>query len=73
MFGHPEQKRTCLWLRGLPPLIETANVRAYMMTLPQKERERILAMSPSKHRANARSITYQGIAEAMAAQWGIIA
>ena len=33
-FGHPEQKNTCLWLKGLPNLKETDNVRDYMMTLP---------------------------------------
>lgn len=34
MFGHPEQKATCLWLKGLPNLVETDNVKDYMMTLP---------------------------------------
>ena len=34
MFGHTEQKATCLWLKGLPKLVETDNVKAQMMQLP---------------------------------------
>ncbi len=67
-FGHPEQKRTCLWLKGLPKLIETDNVHDYMMTLPVKKRTRIhwLGSGHSKERSK----TYTGIAKAMAEQWG---
>ena len=39
MFGHMEQKKTGLWLHGLPELKETKNVYAPMMELPKKERE----------------------------------
>jgi hypothetical protein len=67
-FGHPEQKKTCLWLKNLPKIIETNNVYEYMMTLPLKERTKIHWMG-SGH-AKERSKTYQGIANAMAAQWG---
>ena len=67
-FGHPEQKKTCLWLKGLPPLHETDNVYDYMMTLPLKERTRIWQMG-SNH-GKERSKTYPGIAKAMAEQWG---
>lgn len=67
-FGHPEQKKTCLWLKGLPPLTETNNVYDYMMTLPEKERTRIWHLG-SNH-SKERSKTYLGIAVAMAAQWG---
>lgn len=67
-FGHPEQKKTCLWLKNLPPLHETYNVYAYMMTLPEKERARIWWLG-SGH-AKERSKTFHGIAEAMAEQWG---
>lgn len=67
-FGHPEQKKTCLWLKGLPVLQETDNVYDYMMTLPPKERARIWWMG-SNH-GKERSKTYQGIAKAMAEQWG---
>lgn len=38
-FGHPEQKKTCLWLKGLPKLKETDNVYDYMMTLPERENQ----------------------------------
>ena len=69
-FGHPEQKKTCLWLKGLPPLHETDNVYDYMMTLPLKERTRIWQMG-SNH-GKERSKTYPGIAKAMAEQWGDI-
>lgn len=67
-FGHPEQKKTCLWLKGLPKLIETNNVYNYMMTLPIKERTRIHWLGSNK--SKERSKTYGGIAEAMAEQWG---
>ena len=62
MFGHGETKATCLWLKGLPKLIPT-DVR--------EEREaKIHAMGETKNRWKKRSLTYQGIANAMAAQWG---
>ena len=70
-FGHPEQKKTCLWLKGLPNLIETNNVYDYMMTLPEKQRTRIWQLG-SGH-AKERSKTFPGIAKAMAEQWGGIA
>ena len=66
-FGHPEQKRTCLWLKNLPKLVETT-----VVTLPEKksERERLHYLSPGPNRWRERSRTYQGIADAMAEQWG---
>lgn len=67
-FGHPEQKKTCLWLKGLLPLKETNNVYDYMMTLPIKERTRIWQMG--SHHSKERSKTFLGIAKAMAEQWG---
>tara|TARA_R110002049_G_scaffold127736_1_gene284576 strand:+ start:1338 stop:1955 length:618 start_codon:yes stop_codon:yes gene_type:complete len=70
MFGHTEQKATCLWLKGLPLLTETNNVKAEMLTLPKNERERLFYLPPSADRWKIRSTTYQGIADAMAAQWG---
>lgn len=69
-FGHPEQKKTCLWLKGLPVLKETDNVYDYMMTLPEKERAKIWWMG-SNH-GKERSKTYPGIAKAMAEQWGCL-
>ena len=70
MFGHKEQKATCLWLKNLPKLIETNNVKAEMMLLPKRERERLHYLPPSKTRWKVRSRTYPGIAAAWAAQWG---
>lgn len=61
-FGHGEVKATCLWLRGLPPLVPTDIVSG--------REPRIHRMSPGPHRARERSRTYPGIAWAMATQWG---
>jgi hypothetical protein len=61
-FGHGETKATCLWLKNLPKLVPTNEV-------PGRE-PRILRLPPGPNRAHLRSITYQGIADAMAAQWG---
>ena len=69
MFGHTEQKATCLWLQGLPLLEPTSNVKAEMMLLPKRERERLHYLPPSPTRWKERSRTYQGIADAMASQW----
>ena len=60
--GHGETKKTGLWLKNLP-LLKPSNI--------VKGREaRIHRMSPSKNRCKDRSRTYQGIADAMAEQWG---
>jgi len=61
-FGHGETKATCLWLKGLPPLVPTQVVEG--------REARIHKMAPSDDRAEKRSETYAGIAEAMADQWG---
>jgi len=61
-FGHGETKATCLWLKNLPPLKPTNIVNG--------RENRIHKMPPSKNRGKLRSITYQGIADAMAEQWG---
>jgi hypothetical protein len=68
-FGHKEQKQTCLWLKNLPLLQSTNNVKEEMMELPKNERERLHYLPPSAGRAKLRSLTYQGIADAMADQW----
>ena len=70
MFGHKEQKATCLWLKGLPPLTATNNVKEAMLNLPKHERERLHYLPPSPNRWKIRSTTFQGIANAMAIQWG---
>jgi site-specific DNA-cytosine methylase len=61
-FGHGETKATCLWLKGLPKL-EPTNIVA-------GREARIHKMPPSPDRGKLRSITYSGIANAMAEQWG---
>lgn len=70
MFGHPERKATCFWLKGLPKLKPTNDVKAYMLTLPKKEQQRLHYLPPSEDRWKLRSKTFQGIAAAMAEQWG---
>jgi len=70
MFGHAESKATCLWLKGLPKLEETNNVKDEWRALPKKEAQRMHYLSPGPNRAKLRSKTYSGIAEAMANQWG---
>jgi hypothetical protein len=61
-FGHGETKTTCLWLKGLPPLLPTDIVDG--------RAPRIHRLSPSPNRWRERSRTYPGIARAMAEQWG---
>lgn len=61
-FGHGETKATCLWLKGLPILKPT--------NIVEGREARIHKMPPSKDRSKLRSRTYQGIADAMAEQWG---
>ncbi len=61
-FGHGETKATCLWLKNLSKLEPTKIVEG--------REARIHKMPPSGNRSKLRSITYQGIADAMAAQWG---
>jgi len=61
-FGHGETKATCLWLQNLPLLIPTNQVEG--------REGKCHAMPPSPDRWKNRSRTYQGIADAMAAQWG---
>lgn len=70
MFGHTEQKKTCLWLKNLPLLVDDNNVYSDMMQLPKNQRERLHYLPPSKDRWKIRSKTYPGIARAMASQWG---
>ena len=61
MFGHGETKATCLWLKNLPKLEPTDIVEG--------RENRVHRMAPSKDRWKKRSITYSGIAKAMAEQW----
>lgn len=61
-FGHGETKATCLWLKNLPKLTATNIVVG--------REARVHKMPPSPDRWKLRSTTYQGIANAMAEQWG---
>ena len=70
MFGHPESKATCLWLKGLPQLVPTNNVHDHFKTLPKNQQQRLHYLPPSEDRWKERSKTFQGVADAMAAQWG---
>ena len=68
-FGHMETKGTVLWLRGMPKLKPTNNVKEAMMQRPIAQRSRIHYASPGPQRWAERSRTFTGIADAMAAQW----
>jgi hypothetical protein len=70
MFGHTERKAICLWLHNLPGLESTNNVKEEMLKLPKNKQQRLHYLPPSKDRWKLRSTTYQGLADAMAAQWG---
>ena len=67
-FGHAEQKKTGLWLKGLPKLTPTDVID--VSNLPDNQRQRLHYLPPSKDRWKIRSTTFQGIADAMADQWG---
>lgn len=71
MFGHPESKATCLWVKGLPLLMETNNVKVAYDKLPKNEQQRLHYLPPSVDRGKLRSKTFPGVAEAMAQQWGL--
>ena len=72
MFGHKEKKGTGLWLKNLPLLKPTTNLKAETDALPKKEQQRIHMLPPSADRWKLRSTTFQGIADAMAQQWGTL-
>jgi hypothetical protein len=61
MFGHGETKATCLWLKNLPLLKPTDIVKG--------REPKVHYLPPSKDRWKLRSLTYQGIADAMGSQW----
>jgi hypothetical protein len=63
-FGHGEQKATCLWLKGLPKLTPT--------NIVEGREQRIWKLPPGPDRWKERSRTFEGIANAMADQWGSI-
>lgn len=61
-FGHGETKATCLWLKNLPKLEPT--------NIVEGREQKVHRMPPGPDRWKNRSRTYQGIADAMASQWG---
>jgi len=63
-FGHGETKATCLWLKNLPALRPT--------NIVEGRRPRVHHASPGPDRWKERSRTLQGIADAMAEQWGAL-
>lgn len=74
-FGHPVKKSTCLWLKGLNPLMPTKEVDPEDdVVFPSGKRMNRwyyeTSLLPHKERAHVRSRTFEGIAEAMAEQWG---
>ena len=85
MFGHGETKATCLWLKGLPPLIATDIVEPQYVVYNSKKKgsskypmgragktkmPMLWKAGPSPTRSKERSKTFPGIAKAMAEQWG---
>ncbi len=69
-FGHLERKATCLWLFGLPRLKQTDNVKLEMDLIPKNQSQRIHYLPPGPERTKLRSKTFEGIAKALANQWG---
>ena len=74
MFGHDASKKTCLWLKGLPPLTPTQIVAPRMVNGKPRYGNQTDSgqnrLPPSADRWKIRSETYSGIADAMANQWG---
>ena len=71
-FGHPERKRTCLWLKNLPLLISTEIVEPEKPHSVDKTTGHKRYFTDGKHRkAINRSKTFPKIAKAMAKQWGV--
>ena len=73
-FGHDASKSTCLWLKGLPRLTPTKHIAPRMIGHRPRWANQTDSgqnkLPPSKDRWKERSVTYKGIAEAMAEQWG---
>lgn len=74
-YGHDASKTTCLWLKNLPPLRPTGFVEPRMVNGKRRWANQCDnggqdKLPPSADRWKIRSLTYQGIADAMADQWG---
>ena len=72
-FGHEATKTTCLWLKGLPPLMATNIVGRGERHITKSGRSlpKWYNVPPSPDRWKYRSRTYEGIAQSMAEQWGV--
>jgi hypothetical protein len=75
-YGHDASKRTCLWLKNLPPLVPTLRVPPRMVKGKPRWGNQTDSgqnrLGPAADRWKERSKTYQGVAEAMAQQWGAL-
>lgn len=79
-FGEDASKRTCFWLKNLPPLKATKRVPGRIVQWNGKSVERWSnqtdsgqnRLGPSEQRSMDRARTYPGIADAMAEQWGVL-
>lgn len=74
-FGHPARKKTCLWLKGLPPLLPTEIVEPEIKTYICKNGKKVsfsadYGVGFNTPHSQRRSATYEGIGRAMAEQWG---
>lgn len=73
-YGDDASKKTCLWIKGLPRLVPTGFIPPRMVNGKPRWRNQTDSgqnkLGPSPDRSRLRSKTYQGIADAMAAQWG---
>lgn len=73
-FGHDASKKTCLWLKGLPPLQPTELIEPRIVNGRKRWGNQTDSgqnrLSPSPDRWKVRSATFPGIAAAMADQWG---
>ena len=73
-FGNPSRKKTCLWLKGLPKLVPTNVVEPELVTYTKKDGRKTTFSADFKFEGEGtgkkRSKTYEGVARAMAEQWG---
>lgn len=73
-FGHDASKKTCLWFKNLKPLQPTNLIEGRLVNGKRRWGNQTDSgqnkLAPSDDRWKERSRTYQGIADAMASQWG---
>lgn len=74
-FGHEYSKKTCFWLKGLPPLLPTSLIKEHKPYITsgsytKEHNKKFKGVSRKGGSAKIRSKTFPGIANAMAEQWG---